>query len=298
MLTCFIGSVAHPAEVFCSDMMGWVSFWVSCDDDPGEQNLLLSCRGATDQTWRTVEVPSKASHVSLAETKLQLSNVSQIIWKIVEKAKQKWQLWHKRSTLVGSEHSNMTGDLFLCWSLTLDSDATCYRKWVFSSKDSPNWLWKTIKEHQTVVEAIGQTQPGRRRVLRFDGAEADSCGRLNSPLDNTSGWPRRPLRHDWVTWSSLWRPLSGQAETDAALEAALGGNWCPVDDPDEQWRCIQAGVALQRGPGGPQIRHGHTHCCGLSNSRKVSRGFNPGRIKTWRPPPFQRDASKPSVLVG
>lgn len=54
--------------------MGWVSFWVSCDDDPGEQNLLLSCRGATDQTCRTVE----ASHVSLAETKLKLSKVSQI----------------------------------------------------------------------------------------------------------------------------------------------------------------------------------------------------------------------------
>lgn len=73
MLTCFIGSVAPPAEVFCSDMMGWVSFWVSCEDGPGEQNLLLSCRGAPHQTGRT------ASHISLAETKLQLSNVSQII---------------------------------------------------------------------------------------------------------------------------------------------------------------------------------------------------------------------------
>lgn len=80
---------------------------------------------------------------------------------------------------------------------------------------------KTIKEHQTVAEANGQTPPGR--VLGFDGAEADSCRRLNAPLDNTSGWPRRPLRHYRVTWSSLWRALSRQAETDAALEAALGG---------------------------------------------------------------------------
>lgn len=45
-------SVAPPAEVFCSDMTGWLSFWVSCDDDLGEQNPLLSFCGATVQTWR------------------------------------------------------------------------------------------------------------------------------------------------------------------------------------------------------------------------------------------------------
>lgn len=50
----------------------------------------------------------------------------------------------------------------------------------------------TAAEHGTVAEATGQTQPGRRQVLRFDGAERDSRGRLNAPFDNTSGRTRGP----------------------------------------------------------------------------------------------------------
>lgn len=50
----------------------------------------------------------------------------------------------------------------------------------------------TAAEHGTVAEATRQTQPGRRQVLRFDGAERDSRGRLNAPFDNTSGRTRGP----------------------------------------------------------------------------------------------------------
>lgn len=74
----------------------------------------------------------------------------------------------------------------------------------------------------TVAEGTGQTQPGRRQVLRFDGAEKDSCRRLNAPLDNTSGRACRPRLRVWVMQSSLWQALSEHNGTPA-LEAGLGG---------------------------------------------------------------------------
>lgn len=87
-----------------------------------------------------------------------------------------------------------------------------YRKWVFSSKDSPNWLWKAIKE---------------RRLVGFWGLTEQK----RTHAECSSGWPRRPRRRYWVTWSSLWRALSGFGR--------LVSGWWPR----------RAGAALQRGPG-------------------------------------------------